>query len=259
MKSEKSLGRAKAIRVELLFVKYLVAFLGVILCFSILTLNTALAKPYVKIENFVLETGYIEHKIRTDFSQAVQAYNNEDYVYAARLLRVLARQGHAKAQYLLAIQYDAGLGIVANKEVAFNLYHQAADSGIQAALHNLALSYAKGLGTKKNIHKAVYWWKKAAEKGHIDAQYNLGIIYTSGHGAIEPDLHKALKWWRMAAMNGDAAAQFNLGALYANGIGMSNRTCEASRWWKKSAENGFTQARMALAILEAKDDHAICP
>lgn len=259
MKPEKPHCRTKVVRTKSPDKKYLVFFICMILSLSILSINAAIAKPYIKTENFVLNTGYSEHKSREDFSQAVKAYHQEDYVYAARLLRVLALQEHAKAQYLLATQYDAGLGIEVNKEVAFYLYQQAAKSGLRAAHHNLAVSYANGQGTKKNIQKAIYWWKVAAENGHIDAQYNLGMIYTSGHGKIEPDLDKALKWWRMAAINGDAAAQFNLGALYANGIGMSSRTCEASRWWEKSAENGFVRARMALALLETKHDHAICP
>ena len=258
MKYEKSHGRTRAMSIELLHIKYVASFLSLIFFLAVLTLNTAIAKSYQKTKNFVLETGYIEHKTRADFSQAVQAYNSEDYVYAARLLRVLAIQGHTKAQYLLATQYDAGLGITVDKEVAFYLYHQAALSGLLAAHHNLAVSYAKGHGTKVNIKKAVYWWKKAATNGHTDAQYNLGIIYTSGHGVIEPDLHKALKWWRMAAINGDAVAQFNLGALYANGIGMSSRICEASRWWEKSAANGFAQAEMALAVLQTKSDYKSC-
>lgn len=259
MKTVKVLSSAKAIRFKSLHSKYLVPFLSFILLISLLSVNTVMAKTMTKNKSYLIEAGYIEYKTRADFSQAAQAYNNEDYVYAARLLGVLAKQGHSKAQYLLATQYDAGLGVTGDKEIAFYLYHQSAQSGLQAAHHNLAVSYAKGHGTKVNIHKALYWWVKAAKNGNADAQYNLGVIYTAGHGAIKPDLHKALKWWRMAAINGDAVAQFNLGALYANGIGMSSRTCEASRWWKKSAENGFSLAQMALAVLETKNDHAICP
>lgn len=236
----------------------LLLFFAVVLFTALLGLNRVAAKTMSMNKSYLIEAGYLEHKIRADFSLAVQAYKNEEYIYAARLLRILIRQGNAKAKYLLATQYDSGLGVAQDKAQAFVLYQQAARAGITAAYHHLALFYVKGVATQANIHSAVYWWKKAAQNGDTDAQYNLGVIYTAGHGAIEPDLQKALKWWRMAAKNGDAVAQFNLGALYANGIGVSNRTCEASRWWKKSAASGFAQAKMALAVLETKQDYAIC-
>ena len=204
------------------------------------------------------EVGYAFLQQRTNFSQAQIAFENQDYAYSARLLSVLAEKGHEQAQYLLATQYDAGLGVKRNETSSFYWYKKAAKAGIDIAQHNLAVAYAQGNGVTADLAKAVMWWKRAAYAGNTDSQYNLGIIYATGKDSIKPNLEKALKWWRMAAINGDAAAQFNLGALYANGIGMSSRTCEASRWWKKSAENGFAQAEMALAVLETKNDYDVC-
>jgi len=216
------------------------------------------ARSVVQKYNFAKEAGFIHRQQLTYYSKAKEAYNVKEYAYAARLFTVLSEKGHSKSQYLLGSQFDIGLGVDISKEKAFTLYQKAAVANVRAAQHNLAVSYANGQGTKVDVVKAIYWWKKAAKRGNTDAQYNLGIIYASGHGSVEPDLKKALKWWRMAAINGDAVAQFNLGALYANGIGMSSRTCEASRWWKKSAENGFVQAKLALALLETKNDYHIC-
>ncbi len=207
---------------------------------------------------FADEVGYAHQQQRTNFSQAQIAFENQDYIYSARLLTALAENGHVQAQYLLATQYDAGLGVDKNSFFSFYWYEKAARAGIHVAQHNLAVAYAQGHGITPDLHKAIIWWKRAAKAGNADSQYNLGIIYAGGRDAIKPNLKKALKWWRMAAMNGDAIAQFNLGALYANGIGMSSRTCEASRWWKKSAENGFVQAELALAVLQTKSDYAIC-
>lgn len=209
-------------------------------------------------DSFTQKVGYTQQQQQSDFVQAQIAFENQDYVYASRLLKVLAEQDHSQAQYLLATQYDTGLGVDIDKFASFHWYKKAAKAGIRVAQHNLGVAYAHGQGIEVDITKAITWWKRAAISGNTDAQYNLGIIYASGHSGIERDLKKALKWWRMAAMNGDAVAQFNLGALYANGIGMSSRTCEASRWWKKSAENGFAQAEMALAVLETKVDYDIC-
>ena len=216
------------------------------------------ARSAVQKDDFSHEVGFIHKQQITYFAKAKHAYNVKEYAYAAYLFTILSEQGHSKSQYLLGSQYDAGLGVEVSKEKAFVLYQKAAIANVRAAQHNLAVSYANGQGTGVDVAKAIYWWKKAAKRGNTDAQYNLGIIYASGHGSVEPDLKKALKWWRMAAINGDAIAQFNLGALYANGIGFSSRTCEASRWWKKSAANGFAQAKLALALLETKNDYEIC-
>ena len=207
---------------------------------------------------FSNSVGYAHQQQNDDFSQAQIAFENKDYVYSARLLDSLAKNGHVQAQYLLATQYDAGLGVKKDEYSSFYWYKKAAKAGIDVAQHNLAVAYAQGNGINADLSKALTWWKRAANSGNTDSQYNLGIIYASGRDHIKPDIAEALKWWRMAAISGDAVAQFNLGALYANGIGMSSRACEASRWWKKSAENGFAQAEMALAVLERKSDFAIC-
>lgn len=209
-------------------------------------------------ETYYQNAGYAHSQQISRFKQAQLAFENQDYVYSARLLNSLAEKGHIQAQYLLAIHYDMGLGVNNSKNISFYWYKKAAKAGINAAQHNVAVAYAKGHGIEADIVKAVAWWKKAAKAGNTDSQFNLGIVYAAGRDSIKPNLKKALKWWRMAAINGDAVAQFNLGALYANGIGMSSRTCEASRWWKKSAENGFAQAEMALAVLQTKQDYAVC-
>lgn len=251
-------ARSKALKASNLYRDYLFTILMLIFLTSLLAYQSVSAATFIQKNSFSHKIGYHQPQQRAAFVQAKNAYQDEDYVYAYRLLSVLAEQGHNKAQYLLATQYDVGLGVEINKHAAFSWYQKAAQAGLRAAQHNLAVSYAKGQGTQANLKKAIYWWKRAANSGNTDAQYNLGIIYASGHGSIKPDLEKALKWWRMAAMGGDAVAQFNLGALYANGIGMSSRICEASRWWKKSAENGFAQAEMALAVLQTKSDYDVC-
>ena len=207
---------------------------------------------------FAKSVGYVQKQQSADFSQARTAFANKDYAYSARLLSLLAENDHVQAQYLLATQYDAGLGVKKDEKSSFYWYKKAARAGIEIAQHNLAVAYAQGYGIEADLTKAITWWKRAANSGNADSQYNLGIIYASGREHVQQDITEALKWWRMAAINGDAVAQFNLGALYANGIGMSSRTCEASRWWKKSAENGFVQAEMALEMLETKKDFAIC-
>ena len=258
MTLKKVVARTETLNFLFSYHSYIYIFLTFLLLLGSFSSQNVYASSVIEKQNFNYQIGYEQRQQQVVFSEAMTAYDQQDYIYAARLFSIIAEQGHAKAQYILASQYDSGLGVDTNKKVAFNWYKKAAWAGMGAAQHNLAASFVNGQGTEVNVKKAIYWWKRAAIGGSTDAQYNLGIIYASGHASIEPDLKKALKWWRMAAINGDAIAQFNLGALYANGTGFSSRTCEASRWWKKSAENGFAQAKIALALLETKTDYDIC-
>ena len=250
--------KAKAVKSSSLYRDFLFSLFMLFIISAIFVSQYTFASTSSFKISYVQEAGYAHKQQLFNFRQAQIAFDNQEYAYSARLLAVLAKKGHVQAQYLLATQYDAGLGIEKNEKSSFYWYKKAAKAGIDIAQHNLAVAYAQGNGITADLSKAMKWWKRAAKAGNTDSQYNLGIIYAAGRDTIKPDLTKALKWWRMAAINGDPAAQFNLGALYANGIGMSSRTCEASRWWKKSAANGFVQAEMALAMLETKHDYEVC-
>jgi TPR repeat protein len=258
MSLPKTVTKVKALKISILYRDFLFTFMMLVFMSSLLASQSVFAANMSFKDSFSKKVGYAYQQQTANFSQAQIAFENHDYAYSARLLSVLAKKGHIQAQYLLATQYDAGLGVKKNENASFYWYKKAAKAGIGIAQHNLAVAYAKGHGIKADLSKAITWWKRAAKSGNTDSQFNLGIVYAAGRGSIKPNLEKALKWWRMAAINGDAVAQFNLGALYANGIGMSSRTCEASRWWKKSAENGFAQAEMALAVLQTKQDYDVC-
>lgn len=255
----KPVSKAKAEKISALYRHYYFMFFILLFLTSLFALQTATASGFSYKEPIVHKVGYAHLQQHVDFTQAQASFENQDYAYSARLLSPLAENGHAQAQYLLATQYDLGLGVKKNEFLSFHWYKKAAKAGIGIAQHNLAVAYAQGNGIDADLKKAVAWWERAANAGNTDSQYNLGIIYAAGRDSIKPNLDKALKWWRMAAINGDPAAQFNLGAIYANGIGMSSHTCEASHWWKKSAANGFAQAEMALAVLQTKSDYATCP
>ncbi|MCW8899605.1 MAG: sel1 repeat family protein [Gammaproteobacteria bacterium] len=258
MSLPKPVFKEKAEKISVLYRNYFFMFFILLFFCSLFVFQNAIASSAGFKESITQKVGYAHLQQAANFSQAQAAFENQDYVYSARLLSPLTISGHVQAQYLLATQYDLGLGVKRNENLSFHWYKKAAEAGIGIAQHNLAVAYAQGNGVDADLTKAIAWWERAANAGNTDSQYNLGIIYAAGRDSVKPDMEKALKWWRMAAISGDPAAQFNLGAIYANGIGLSSRTCEASRWWKKSAANGFAQAEMALAVLQTKSDYASC-
>jgi TPR repeat protein len=71
----------------------------------------------------------------------VAAHERGEYATAMRLLRPLADQGNAGAEFFLALMYVAGQGVV------------------------------------RDDAAAISWYRKAADQGHAGAQYSLGIVY----------------------------------------------------------------------------------
>ncbi len=95
------------------------------------------------------------------FEDAVDAHARGDYAKALRLIRPLANDGDAAAQY------------------------------------NLALMYMTGRGVQQDYTAAAIWLRKAAEQGYAFAQSNLGTLYRDGRGVPENDA-EAVVWFRKA-------------------------------------------------------------
>ena len=60
------------------------------------------------------------------FEDAASAFDRGDYATAARLLRPLADQGHARAQYNLGVMYANGQGVPQDATEAVTWYRKAA-------------------------------------------------------------------------------------------------------------------------------------
>jgi TPR repeat protein len=80
------------------------------------------------------------------FEDAVDANARGDYAKALRLIRSLAIDGDAAAQF------------------------------------NLGLMYFTGHGVQQDDAAAALWFRKAAEQGYVFAQSNLGVLYRDGRG-----------------------------------------------------------------------------
>jgi uncharacterized protein len=93
------------------------------------------------------------------FEDAVEAHSRGDYQKALRLIRPLANDGDAVAQF------------------------------------NLGLMYTAGQGVQQDNAAAALWFRKAAEQGYAPAQSNLGTVYLYGRGVTQDDT-EAVAWLR---------------------------------------------------------------
>jgi TPR repeat protein len=146
------------------------------------------------------------------------AYHRRDYAEAMRLLRPLALEGNADAQFKVGVMYDQGWGVPQDYAQALVWFREAAQQGNVGAEFNLGVMYATGRGVARDETEAALWYYNAAEQGNAAAQINLGAMYHTGHGVPQDDA-QAVIWYRKAASQGNATAQNNPGLMYRNGQG----------------------------------------
>lgn len=104
-----------------------------------------------------------------DWNRARNAHERGDYADEIAIVRPLAEQGYAFAQFNLGVLYDQGKGL------------------------------------PQDNAQAMAWYQKAAEQGLSQAQINLGIMYEEGQG-VAPDYVRAYFWYTLADVQGDGQA-----------------------------------------------------
>ncbi len=152
----------------------------------------------------------VQADLKTRYDLAIQALNAGS-PNAAEVLKQVANQGYAPAQYQLGAIYGGsgkyGTGKFAPKDEAQGrLWTQrAADGGMAAAMNDLAILLYNGEGGSQDAPMAAMWFRKAAEHGVKDSQYSLGLLYRDGVG-VPINFTEAYKWLSIAANNGDKGA-----------------------------------------------------
>ena len=140
--------------------------------------------------------------------EALAANARFEYPKALRMLRSLADQGNAKAQYNLGLMYRDGQGIAQNYAEAAELFRLAAEQGDAQAQSILGSMYGTGQGVRQKYSEAVKWYRLAAAQGDTNAQFNLGVMYANGQG-VSKGYGRAYMWFSLAAVSGDADAATN--------------------------------------------------
>ena len=135
-----------------------------------------------------------------DIADGIEAYLNEDYATALKLLRPLAEQGYASAQ------------------------------------HNLGVMYANGEGVIQNHKEAVKWYRLAAGQGDGEAQNSLGVMYSNGEGVIQ-DYVLAHMWYNLSSSNGnETALKFRNRIAKKMTPSQIEKAQEMARNWKPKAK-----------------------
>jgi uncharacterized protein len=126
---------------------------------------------------------------------AIAAYDAKNYREALRLFQPLAEKGDAEAQYYVGRMYEKGQGVSKDQEQVVKWYTLAAQNGHAGAQYRLAVGHAYGFaGLERDEQEAGMWLQRSAEGGHKKAQKYLGRAYADGRFGLRRDPVKAEYW-----------------------------------------------------------------
>lgn len=186
---------------------------------------------------------------KQDLDAAVVAYLAKDYAGSLPFLERPAAEGNIQANWLSARILDLGLGVPANRSVAYGHYDKIASDYINKreevygndryfvfdSLTKMGTSLRTGdksTGVKKNLAKALEYFQTAATGGHASAQYGLGSMYLNGEGVIR-DRSYGMRWLGTAAKKRYAPAAALLGDAYET----LGEIVRAVVWYRIAADN----------------------
>jgi TPR repeat protein len=148
---------------------------------------------------------------------AKAAIQNEEFKKARKLLRPLAKENNAEAQFFLGALYINGQGVKKNDTEGLSWLMKAARQGYPEArfralsicldlanqgdatsMYNLGYMCLEGWGGEQDTNVCIAWLETAAKFGHARSAKVLSEIYSEGKFGITPDEEKASYWSRLS-------------------------------------------------------------
>jgi hypothetical protein len=140
-----------------------------------------------------------------DYFNALELFNERKISESVKLFQNVAKDEknpkRSDAMFNLAVIFDNGFGISANKTRALFYYEAASDLSNIYAQYNLGWKYYNGENVNKDVIKAFQLYKAASDDGHPQAMYNLAHMYYSGIGTVK-NLKLAYKTFLNAKISG---------------------------------------------------------
>ncbi len=161
----------------------------------------------------------------------------------------LAEKGDANTLFLIAKQFQTGIGLPRDFERAAALYRQARDLGHPNAAQELQELYDAGQADPQEDTKLTQTLEsllKKAEAGDAKAQLDVAIKLAKGEGTAI-DMPKAVAWIKKSAAQKYPRAMTNLGQMYLGGLEeVKEDAAEGVRLLLQAAEAGDAEAAVTL-------------
>lgn len=155
-----------------------------------------------------------------NFSDAVEAYDRQDYVEAFRLFNELEQLGHIDATNNLATLYQTGLGTFKNYARAAELYLKAAKAGHIDAAFNYSTLSRLGIGVHKNMADAYAWSIIAARHGASDLVAYRDALATK----ISPDEFETGSTQAESILDTLSMHEYSMGWLLPDNVKITSRS-----------------------------------
>lgn len=224
----------------------------------------------------------------------------KDLAAALKRFQKRADDGDSAALYEAGLIYEAGgTGVVRDDAMAADYFKRAAEQGHADAQFRLALKQALGEGVKQDLEAASAWLAKAGDAkfagtlstehqeqlkalneflktqfkspaaeetlpitaddfktnlaqaelgGDAELIYKVGLAYENGIGT-NTDRSKAIEWFEKAVLKGHAGAMVEMGDRYRRGRGVKEDDKKALELFRKAAEKGDATAQNKLGVM----------
>src|SRR5207253_1580531 len=149
-------------------------------CWAIIQSTAAMNMKHTlkaAVAALILAIGFAGSVAAGTYEDGKTAAERGDYATALRLLRLLADQGNALAQFDLGAMYHNGHGVPQDDAAAASWYRKAANQSNARAQFILGVMYDYGNSVPQDYAAALSWYRKAAEQGNALAQFRLGFMY----------------------------------------------------------------------------------
>ncbi|NOZ54362.1 MAG: sel1 repeat family protein [Gammaproteobacteria bacterium] len=104
----------------------------------------------------------------TEYNDGFIAAEAGDYKTAFAQWGPLAKEGHAIAQFNLALLYHSGSGIELDESKALSWYMRSAHNGYHKAQEYLSVGYREGwFGLPRDAKQAEFWQKRLDTNIHL--------------------------------------------------------------------------------------------
>lgn len=196
-----------------------------------------------------------------NFSDAVDAYDRQDYDEAYRLFTELEDLGHVDAMNNLATMYQTGTGVPRNYVRAAELYLSSAKAGHIDAAFNYSTLTRLGIGTEKNMAESYAWATIAARHGASDLVAYRDVLATK----ISPKAFEEGSKMAEAILEDFAQYEYAVGWLLPNNVRIASRETPLPKIIEKieriSADGEVTiiKSEDVLKITEENANQSLAP
>ncbi len=165
----------------------------------------------------------------------LSAYQLRDYKSAGRHLKAASQQNDAAAFFILGSMQLTGQGMPKDAKSAALNFEKSANLGYRHGQYMIALLYDRGEGVIENKQKALNWALLAAAQGDREATYASAVWLERGYsGKSEPYL--AVSLYEKAAEQGHVNAMKSLISIYGGDAGVPKNKERAEYWMNKLQE-----------------------